>query len=98
MGRAGGGGGAGTYSYSYPLNDGGIGGSGGYAQKEINVVPNQQFNVVIGNGGYAGSNAYYVYPGYYGDTDGGIGGDTWFGSVKAAGGTGGKEAAIPPLQ
>ena len=89
-GGAGGGGGAGAYSYSYTLNNGGDGGSGGYVQQEIDVVPNQQFNVEIGVGGYAGDNAYYAYPGYYGDTDGGSGGDTWFGSYKAAGGSGGK--------
>jgi hypothetical protein len=89
-GGAGGGGGAGAYSYSYNLNDGGDGGTGGYAQQEINVVANQQFLITIGNGGYAGNNAYYSYPGYYGDTDGGSGGDTWFGQFKAAGGTGGK--------
>jgi hypothetical protein len=91
-GAAGGGGGAGTYSYSYNLNAGGNGGSGGYAQKEIDVVESQQFNVVIGEGGAAGINAYYPY--YYGDTDGGNGGDTWFGTlVKAAGGTGGKRGS-----
>jgi hypothetical protein len=89
-GAAGGGGGAGAYSYSYNLNNGGDGGSGGYAQQEIYVVPNQQFNVIVGYGGYPGSNAYYVGPGYYGDTDGGDGGDSWFGQMKAAGGTRGK--------
>ncbi|MCX6305360.1 MAG: hypothetical protein NT040_10350 [Bacteroidetes bacterium] len=92
-GGAGGGGGAGAYSYSYILNDGGDGGSGGYAQQEINVVPNQQFNVVVGTGGAAGNNAYYSYPNYYGDTDGGNGGDSWFGPVKAAGGSGGKKGS-----
>jgi hypothetical protein len=92
-GGAGGGGGAGAYSYSYNLNNGGDGGSGGYAQQEITVVPNQQFTVVIGSGGTAGNNAWYSYPGYYGDTDGGNGGDTWFGPWKAAGGTGGKKGS-----
>lgn len=92
-GGAGGGGGAGAYSYSYNLNNGGDGGSGGYAQQELNVVPNQQFIVVIGSGGSAGTNASYSYPGYYGDTNGGNGGDTWFGSWKAAGGTGGKKGS-----
>ena len=91
-GGAGGGGGAGAYSYSYILN-GGDGGSGGYSQQEINVAPNAQFNVVIGAGGNAGSNAYYISPWYYGDTDGGSGGDTWFGLFKAAGGTGGKKGS-----
>ncbi|MFZ4521599.1 MAG: glycine-rich domain-containing protein [Bacteroidales bacterium] len=92
-GAAGGGGGAGAYSYSYNLNDGGGGGSGGYAQKQISVMENQQFSVTIGTGGAQGSNAYYIYPGYYGDTDGGNGGDSWFGTMKAAGGTGGKRGS-----
>jgi hypothetical protein len=94
-GAAGGGGGAGAYSYSYYLNAGGNGGSGGYAQQELNVMENQQFTVVIGAGGAAGTNAEYIYPYYYGDTDGGNGGDTWFGSsgIKAAGGTGGKRGS-----
>jgi hypothetical protein len=94
-GAAGGGGGAGAYSYSYYLNNGGNGGSGGYAQQELDVVVNQQFNIVIGSGGYHGTNAYYIYPNYYGDTDGGKGGDTWFGSsgIKAEGGTGGKRGS-----
>lgn len=92
-GAAGGGGGAGAYSYSYSLNNGGAGGAGGYAQQEMNVTANQQFDVVIGLGGFAGSNAYYSYPGYYGDTDGGNGADSWFGPVKAAGGSGGKRGS-----
>jgi len=97
-GAAGGGGGGGAYSYSYYLNAGGNGGSGGYAQQELNVVENQQFNIVIGLGGSAGTNAYYVYPNYYGDSDGGKGGDTWFGSsgIKAEGGTGGKRGSYSP--
>ncbi|MCX6268912.1 MAG: hypothetical protein NTW16_16425 [Bacteroidetes bacterium] len=89
-GGAGGGGGAGAYSYSYNLNNGGDGGTGGYAKQEITVAPNQQFSIVIGAGGSGGYNAYYSNPGYYGDTDGGNGGDSWFGQIKAAGGTGGK--------
>ena len=93
-GGAGGGGGAGAYSYSFPLNDGGDGGTGGYVQQEIDVVPDQQFNIVIGWGGYSGYNAYYVYPWFYGDTDGGNGGDTWFGQFKAAGGTGGRKGSF----
>lgn len=92
-GGAGGGGGAGAYSYSYNLNNGGDGGSGGYAQQEMDVVENQQFNVIIGAGGSAGSNAVYYYPAYYYDTDGGNGGNTWFGQIKAAGGTGGKKGS-----
>ncbi len=92
-GGAGGGGGAGAYSYSYNLNNGGFGGGGGYAQQEITVAPDQQFYVLIGSGGYAGSNAWYSYPGYYGDSDGSNGGDTWFGIFKAAGGNGGKRGS-----
>ena len=93
-GAAGGGGGAGAYSYSYYLNAGGTGGSGGYAQQELDVAENQQFYVIIGEGGTAGSNATYSYPNYYGDTDGGDGGDSWFGTgIKAAGGTGGKRGS-----
>ncbi|HNY02011.1 MAG TPA: hypothetical protein PKG48_05465 [Bacteroidales bacterium] len=92
-GAAGGGGGAGAYSYSYYLNTGGDGGSGGYIREEVAVSPAQQFTVVIGSGGNAGSNAYYSYPSWYGDTDGGNGGDTWFGNWKAAGGTGGKRGS-----
>lgn len=94
-GASGGGGGGGAYSYSYSLllNNGGDGGSGGFAQKIMNVTQNQQFNVVIGSAGYNGSNAVY-YSGYwYGDSDGGNGGDSWFGSIKAAGGTGGKRGS-----
>ena len=95
-GAAGGGGGAGAYSYSYYLNDGGTGGSGGYVQQELNVTENQQFYVIVGQGGTAGTNATYSYPYYYyGDTDGGDGGDTWFGTgIKAAGGTGGKKGSF----
>jgi hypothetical protein len=94
-GAAGGGGGAGAYSYSYMLNTGGTGGSGGYAQQEFNVTGNEQYYIMIGEGGAVGQNATYIYPYYYtGDTDGGNGGDTWFGSlVKAAGGTGGKRGS-----
>jgi hypothetical protein len=92
-GASGGGGGAGAYSYSYNLISGGDGGSGGYAKDEMTVTPGQQFFVSVGNPGYAGNNAYYSYPSWYGDTDGGTGGDTWFGSLKAAGGTGGKRGS-----
>lgn len=93
-GASGGGGGAGAYSYSYNLNNGGDGGSGGYAEQEFDVVPNQQFNIVIGSAGSAGTNATYYYPSWYGDTNGGNGGDSWFGGVmKAAGGTGGKKGS-----
>lgn len=91
-GAAGGGGGAGAYSYSYNLNDGGYGGSGGFAQQVLNVTGNQQFDVIIGQGGTAGNNAYYN-GNWYGDTDGGNGGDSWFGPVKASGGTGGKRGS-----
>lgn len=89
----GGGGGAYTYSYSYMLNNGGDGGSGGFAQQVIDVTQNQQFNIVIGSGGYHGNNAYYNGYSWYGDFDGGAGSDSWFGSLKAAGGTGGKRGS-----
>jgi hypothetical protein len=92
-GASGGGGGAGAYSYSYNLNNGGDGGSGGFSEQEFDVVPNQQFNIIIGSGGSAGTNATYYYPGWYGDTDGGNGGDSWFGGMKGAGGTGGKRGS-----
>jgi hypothetical protein len=88
----GGGGGAYSYSYSYILNNGGSGGSGGFAQQEINVTQSQQFDVVIGSGGYHGNNAYY-YGYWYGDSDGVNGGDSWFGALKAAGGSGGKKGS-----
>jgi hypothetical protein len=91
-GASGGGGGAGTYSYSYNMNNGGDAGSGGFAQQVLNVTGNQQFNVIIGQAGNAGTNA--TYSGFwYGDTDGGNGGDSWFGAVKAAGGTGGRKGS-----
>jgi hypothetical protein len=93
-GGAGGGGGAGAYSYSYNLNKGGDGGGGGYVQQEIDVVPSEQFMVVIGAGGSPGNNTWNYYPPYYGDTDGGNGGDTWFGTYyKASGGKGGKRGS-----
>jgi hypothetical protein len=94
-GAAGGGGGAGAYSYSYSLslNLGGSGGSGGYAMELIPVTPNQTFTVVLSSGGIAGTNATN-FSGYWtGDTDGGNGGDCWFGDMKAAGGTGGKKGS-----
>ena len=94
-GASGGGGGAGAYSYS--LNNGGYGGSGGYSEHERDVVENQQYNIIIGSPGYAGTNAYYAYPGVWvGDADGGNGGDTWFVGFKAAGGTGGKRGSYAP--
>jgi len=95
-GASGGGGGAGAYSYSYNLNRGGDGGSGGYAQQLIEVTPEQQFSVVIGTAGYPGNNAYYTGSYWYGDTDGGNGGDSWFGTLKAAGGKGGKKGSYGP--
>ena len=91
-GAAGGGGGAGTYSYSYNMIQGGYGGSGGFSRQILNVTPNQQFSVVVGQAGNAGTNATYLGS-WYGDTDGGNGGDTWFGNYKAAGGTGGKRGS-----
>ncbi|MGE5425324.1 MAG: hypothetical protein ACM3N9_08155 [Syntrophothermus sp.] len=91
-GGAGGGGGAGTYSYSYNINNGGDGGSGGYLMKELATNAGSQYYIEIGQGGYAGSNAYYPY--YYGDTDGGDGGMTWLGGLQAAGGKGGKRGSF----
>ena len=94
-GASGGGGGGGAYSYSYSmlLNNGGDGGSGGFAQSVMNVSQNQQFSIVIGSGGYSGDNAIYSYGYWYGDTDGGNGADSWFGNMRAAGGTGGKRGS-----
>jgi len=94
-GAAGGGGGGGAYaySYSYILNYGGDGGSGGYTQQVIDVTQNQQFDIVIGSGGYHGSNAYYSGSWWYGDSDGSNGGDSWFGALKAAGGLGGRKGS-----
>lgn len=92
-GGAGGGGGAGAYSYSYILNAGGDGGSGGYASKELNVTAGQQFSVVVGAGGAAGSNTWSPAPPYVGDTDGNPGGATWFDTYKAAGGGGGRKGS-----
>lgn len=92
-GASGGGGGAGAYSYSYNLNRGGDGGSGGFAQQLMDVVPDQQFSVLIGAAGDPGYNAYYTGYYWYGDTDGGNGGDSWFGDLKAAGGYGGKKGS-----
>jgi hypothetical protein len=93
-GASGGGGGAGAYSYSYNLNNGGDGGSGGFAEQEFNVIQNQQFSITIGLPGSAGTNATYSYPNWYGDTNGGNGGDSFFGTMKAAGGTGGKKGSF----
>jgi hypothetical protein len=93
----GGGGGAYTYSYSYILNNGGDGGSGGFAQEVMNVTQNQQFSITIGTGGNHGNNAYHSGSSWYGDTDGSTGGDSWFGnSLKAAGGSGGKRGSYAP--
>ncbi len=93
-GAAGGGGGAGAYSYSANLNQGGYGGSGGYSTQEMNVVPDDAYNVVIGAGGNAGMNAVWSGWNWSGDTDGGNGGDSWFNTMKAAGGTGGKRGSF----
>ncbi len=101
-GGAGGGGGAGCYSftmnklastipsYSFPPIDGGYGGSGGFATQEIDVTPNQEFYVIIGSGGIAGTNATWNPSGNWeGDLSGENGGISWFGTIKAAGGQGG---------
>jgi hypothetical protein len=89
-GGSGGGGGAGTFSYSYNLLPGGSGGGGGYASQTFDVTPGQQFDVTIGAAGSAGSDAVQVGGNYIGDTDGGDGGSSFFSTIKAAGGTGGK--------
>lgn len=95
-GGSGGGGGAGTYSYS--LRHGGDGGSGGYAMKEMIVTPNQPITVAIGNYGFAGSNAYYWYGSWVGDTHGSDGGDSWVDTfMKAAGGKGGRKGSFNSL-
>jgi hypothetical protein len=96
-GGAGGGGGAGAYSYSYNLNTGGSGGTGGYALEELEVTPNQQFYVTVGTGGTAGVNAIWYYSYWYGDTDGGNGEESSFGTITAAGGTGGKRGSFAPF-
>jgi hypothetical protein len=89
-GGAGGGGGAGGYSTTISV-DGGSGGTGGYVQQEIDVTPGQIFNVTVGQGGIGGSNAtvYSINNLGNNDSNGQVGGDTWFGSYKAAGGQGG---------
>jgi hypothetical protein len=92
-GGGGGGGAAYSYSYYYTLINGGDGGSGGYAQSVLNVNQNQSFNIQIGNAGFSGNNASY-YGSWYGDSNGGNGGDTWFGSIKAAGGQGGIKGSL----
>lgn len=88
-GASGGGGGANLNQYSYYYVNGGDGGSGGFMATELNVTPNQQFQITIGAAGTAGVNSYYGY----GDTDGGNGGDSWFDYLKAAGGKGGKRGS-----
>ena len=96
-GASGGGGGAGAYaySYSYILNNGGAGGSGGFAEEVVSVTQNQQFAITIGSGGNHGNNAQYA--GYwYGDTDGSNGSDSWFGTMKAAGGKAGRKGSYAP--
>jgi hypothetical protein len=92
-GASGGGGGAGAYSYSYYLNNGGDGGSGGFAEEVINVTQNQQFAITVGAGGNPGNNAQYIGYYWYGDSDGTDGGDSWFGTMKAAGGKAGKRGS-----
>jgi hypothetical protein len=86
-GASGGGAGAGTYSYS--LRNGGDGGSGGYCRLEMFVNPNQQLSVTVGQAGTAGTNGYYSGGYWYGDTDGGKGGDSEFNGSRAQGGYGG---------
>jgi trimeric autotransporter adhesin len=94
-GGSGGGGGGGAYGYStsYTLVNGGDGGSGGFSSQVISVTQSQQFNVIIGNAGNAGTNAHYA-GGWIGDTDGTNGGDTYFGAQKAGGGGGGYRGSL----
>ena len=83
------GGGAGAGAYSYSLRNGGYGGSGGYSRIETFVTPNQQLYVTVGEAGIPGNNAYYSGGYWYGDTDGGKGGDSQFNGNRAQGGYGG---------
>ncbi|MBK7214474.1 MAG: hypothetical protein IPH88_14465 [Bacteroidales bacterium] len=92
-GASGGGGGAGAYSYSYNLVSGGEGGGGGFASQEMTVTPGQQISLTIGTGSAAGQNAVNSGGNYIGDTDGGDGGDSFFGDMKAAGGLGGRKGS-----
>ena len=92
-GGSGGGGGAGTYPYSYSPQKGGDGGSGGYSRVNMFVTPFQQLSVTVGEAGSAGSNAYYSGGYWYGDTDGGKGGDSQFEGNRAQGGYGGQRGS-----
>lgn len=97
-GGSGGGGGAGAYSYS--LRHGGDGGSGGYATQDLLVTPNQQITVIIGEAGTPGTNAWYYYGYWIGDTPGSDGAYSWFdNTLKASGGQGGQEGSnyLPEL-
>ena len=87
------GGGAGAGAYSYSLRNGGYGGSGGYSRIEMFVTPFQQLYVAVGEAGTAGSNAVYSGGYWYGDTDGGKGGDSQFDGNRAQGGYGGKKGS-----
>jgi len=87
------GGGAGAGAYSYSLRNGGTGGSGGYSRIEMFVTPFQQLYVKVGQAGTAGSNAYYSGGYWYGDSDGGKGGDTEFDGNRAQGGYGGQKGS-----
>ena len=80
MGAGGGGGGGGTAANA------GAGGNGGnYVRGSMAVIPGQAISYSIGVGGYGGSAAY----------DGGGGGDTYFGTWRATGGSGGKSDSNP---
>ncbi|MBC8436200.1 MAG: hypothetical protein H8D88_01400 [Bacteroidetes bacterium] len=94
-GASGGGGGAGAFSepYSYNMNKGGYGGSGGFATQEMDVEPEQEFAVVIGEPGAAGMNATSYGVGWHFDTGGEAGSESRFGEMKAAGGGGGKKGS-----
>lgn len=79
----GGGGGGGCVSGTITSAAGGAGGA--YFKYPYPVTAGSNISVVIGAGGARGG-AY---------TPGGNGGDTWFGSLKAAGGQGGTSASPP---
>lgn len=106
-GGGGGGGGGGAGANSGAGTYGGGGGSGGGAfpyMIEIDVVPGQIYNAVIGDGGAPGTGGNYVGTTSAGTagTSGGVGGDTLFklgtttivtfpGGAAGAGGAGGSD-------
>lgn len=79
----GGGGGAGGRTSGSDTNSGGGGGGGGIYIASANVTPGQQINVEVGVGGSYGASTSY------GNSYGGAGGSSTFGSITAGGGSGG---------